>query len=128
MPLVQVPQNATPCQIDDFGEGCERSKVGALYFTPGSTKELTADELAHIEKNHKALARKLVRIPFDDSKGRVAKAKVVRKSRPSDRPTAAQRKAAGGKKAPAPTPARVEAGPMTSAPTKEGKKPPKSKA
>jgi len=95
MPLVQVSQHASPCQVDDFGKGCERSVPGALHFVPGSLKQLTADELAHIQKKHKKFAAKLVLVPFDESKKQVAKVKAPEAPvRASAKPTAAQRRAA----------------------------------
>jgi len=37
-------------QIDDFPEGCERSREGAIYLRPKSTEQVTDDELAHMAK------------------------------------------------------------------------------
>lgn len=43
-----------PAQVDDFPKNSERSHAGALYLTPGSTKEVTPDEWAHLQKCHLA--------------------------------------------------------------------------
>lgn len=95
MPLVQVSQNTSPCQVDDFGEGCERSKPGALYFVPGSLKQLTVGEWEHIKAKHKGFAAKLLLVPFDEDKLQAPKAKAAEAPvRASSRPTAAQRRAA----------------------------------
>lgn len=57
--IVQVPKRMHPRQIE-FGPGVERSKKGALYFVPGSTKTITDDEYKWLCENHKSFAEKLV--------------------------------------------------------------------
>ncbi len=75
MPLIQVPKNVRPCQVDDFGEEVERSRKGALYFMPGSTKVVTDGELKHLKDNHLALYSRLVVVPYDDKAGKLEKQK-----------------------------------------------------
>jgi hypothetical protein len=119
MPLIQIPQSVRPCQIE-FGEGVERSKPGALYFTPGSTKQITKGELEWIEKHHKQFAAALVVLPFDETKGRLAKQKAAEASkedlvkRPKDKMSKAKqrakellKKAADKETAKAPEPKKV---------------------
>lgn len=55
--IVAVMRGVTPCQIEDFPKGCARSVEGALHVSPG-TMELTEDELKHIRKHHKDVARR----------------------------------------------------------------------
>ena len=76
MPLIQIPQNVRPCQVE-FGTDVERSKPGALYFTPSSTKKITEAEGEGIKKHNPQLAASLVVLPFDESKGRLAKQKAA---------------------------------------------------
>lgn len=88
MPFIQIPRGVGPTQIE-FGEGVERSKPGALYFTPNSTKKITQDEWEWIKKHHPQLASALVVVPFDETKGRIAKkkaAEAARKPVPAKRP------------------------------------------
>jgi hypothetical protein len=61
MPLIHIPVGVAPCQVDDFPQDAERSCKGALHFRPASTKEITADELAHLRAapQHKKLAARL---------------------------------------------------------------------
>lgn len=57
--LVVVPAGVGPVQIDDFPEGCERSRKGALHLRPGSTETLTAAELEHLKAKHAVIADRL---------------------------------------------------------------------
>lgn len=57
--LVVVPAGVGPVQIDDFPEGCERSRKGALHLRPGSTETLTAAELEHLKAKHAMIADRL---------------------------------------------------------------------
>lgn len=52
MLIVQVAHGIHPFQIDDFPAAAARSVKGALYFAPNTTKEMTADEWAHIQQKH----------------------------------------------------------------------------
>ena len=70
----QVPRGTPPCSIDDFPaevalEGkdkdgkpkarkFQRSVLGSLRFTPGDLT-VTMDELKHLRKHHKRLARRI---------------------------------------------------------------------
>lgn len=88
MPFIQIPRGVGPTQIE-FGEGVERSKPGALYFTPNSTKKITQDEWEWIKEHHPQLASALVLVPFDETKGRIAKqkaAEAAKKPAPAQRP------------------------------------------
>lgn len=66
MPFVQFVVTALQCQVEDFPavvavEGkdeprkFERSCEGALHVRPGSSTEITADELAHLRDKHPKL-------------------------------------------------------------------------
>ena len=74
MPTVQTPVGMLPFQVDDFGEGCQRSCKGALYFRPSSTRGITQDELDHLLRNY-AVAQRFVVIP--DPKPKVEAAPVA---------------------------------------------------
>lgn len=134
--MIQIPQSVRPCQIE-FGEGVERSKPGALYFTPGSTKKITEGELEWIKKHHKQLAAALVILPFDESKGRLAKQKAAeapaeQPKRPKDNVSKAKQRAAAllkgeAKKAPAPAKPKAKAEPAPE-PTPEPEPEPDSDA
>ncbi len=66
MPFVQFVVTALQCQVEDFpavvdvpgGEPrkFERSCEGALHVRPGSSVEITADELAHLRDKHPKLS------------------------------------------------------------------------
>ncbi len=70
MPVIQVPTTIQPRQIE-FGEGVERSKSGALYFTPGAVKKITDDEYEWLKKHHKRFANLLVILPIINKKSRL---------------------------------------------------------
>ena len=70
MALVQVPIGVAARQIDDFPEGCKRSRKGALYVRPRSTMVLTSDELDHLKAKHKDVAGKLIVVGVDETKAR----------------------------------------------------------
>lgn len=70
MPIIRVPNNVSPKQIE-FEEGIERSKPGALYFTPGSVKTITKDELEYLRKKHKHFASRLVIVSEKDVDSRL---------------------------------------------------------
>ncbi len=65
---VQVPRGTPPCSIDDFpakikdedgkDRDFQRSVAGSLRITPGDLG-VTKDELKHLRKHHKDLARRL---------------------------------------------------------------------
>ncbi len=65
---VQVPRGVAPCQPDDFPKTVkdkdgkdrpfQRSRPGSLRITPGDLA-VTEDELKHLRKHHKSLARRL---------------------------------------------------------------------
>jgi len=59
MILIQVASGIPPQQVDDFGEGVERSVKGALYFRPNTLRTLTKGEYEHICSKHAHLASKL---------------------------------------------------------------------
>lgn len=59
MILIQVASGIPPQQVDDFGEGVERSVKGALYFRPNTLRTLTKGEYEHICSKHEKLASKL---------------------------------------------------------------------
>ena len=50
--IIQYATTATPVQIEGFPADSKRSCAGALHLRPGSTLELTADELAFIRSRH----------------------------------------------------------------------------
>jgi len=128
-----------PCQVDDFAEGCERSKKGALYFRPSSTMDLTSDEYKHLMSKHKRLGKSLRVVQYrhgedyDVNKsilGKKAAAEAKKapeaKKTAKDNPTKAQRKAAAKDKAkddPAPkaTPPPPAPEPAMSAPSGKSK-------
>lgn len=66
--IVQVPRGVSPCCIDDFpsevsdGKGkprkFARSVEGSMRITPGDLA-VTGDELRHLRKHHKDVARRL---------------------------------------------------------------------
>lgn len=56
--VVLVPRGVAPCHIDDFPADCKRSVKGSLRVTPGVVY-MTEDELKHVRKHHKDLARRL---------------------------------------------------------------------
>lgn len=58
MILIQVASGIPPQQVDDFGEGVERSVKGALYFRPNTLRTLTKSEYEHICEKHPKLAAK----------------------------------------------------------------------
>lgn len=62
MITVHVPAGIAATSVDDFPAGCERSVTGSLRVRPG-TLVITDDELAHLRKHHKAVARRLVLVP-----------------------------------------------------------------
>jgi len=49
----------SPCQIDDFKPGAQRSVKGALHLKPSAVKVFTDDEWNHIQKHYKHLASKM---------------------------------------------------------------------
>lgn len=49
-----VNRGTAPEQVD-FPAGVERSRKGAVHFMPGSTVELTEDEVAHLAVKHSGL-------------------------------------------------------------------------
>lgn len=57
MPMLLIPANVTPRQIDDFPPGCARSQKGAIYVRPASTLELTEAEWKHLQLRHHDVAR-----------------------------------------------------------------------
>jgi len=59
MILIQVASGIPPQQVDDFGEGVERSVKGALYFRPNTLRTVTRGEYDHICTAHPHLASKL---------------------------------------------------------------------
>jgi hypothetical protein len=74
MPLVQYVVTALQCQVEDFpatvADGdkqrdFDRSCEGALHLRPGSSVEMTADELAHIREKHPKAAS-CIRVLVDD--------------------------------------------------------------
>jgi len=118
MPLVQVPNNVQPRQIE-FGDDVERSKPGALYFVPGTMKKITQDELQWIQKRHKRFAALLTVIQKEDKQSRLEKERAAKapketaKKRPKDNKSKAKQraekllkdaKAKGSKKPVAPAP------------------------
>lgn len=60
MPHIVVGRGVMPCQVDDFPEKCERSRLGSVYFRPGSSEELTDGELEHIKGTKPELFAKLL--------------------------------------------------------------------
>lgn len=98
MPLVQVPNNVQPRQIE-FGEDVERSKPGALYFVPGTMKKITKDELEWIQKHHKRFAALLTIVVKDDKQSRLEKERAAKapketaKKRPKDMKSKAKQRA-----------------------------------
>lgn len=60
MPILVVPANVMACQIDDFPDGCKRSREGALYVRPASTMDVTDDEYDHMQKAHPQLAARMI--------------------------------------------------------------------
>jgi len=132
MPLVQVPKNIQPRQIE-FGEDVDRSKPGALYFVPGTTKRITKGELEWIQKNHKRFSQLLSVIQMEDKPSRLvleraAKAKKApAKKRPKDRMSKAKQRAKAlvegkGKGNPAPVPAMSPPPPEPEPESRSGKK------
>jgi len=92
MPLIQVPKNVQPRQFE-FGEGVERSKPGALYFSPGAVKKITKDELEAIRKEDKRYASLLVILMMEDVKPRLSKESTEKKTpRPKDRISVSKQK------------------------------------
>lgn len=59
---VYIPKNIHPRQIE-FGEGVERSQIGALYFVPGTVKYMTEGEYEWIGKHDKKFFRLLKILP-----------------------------------------------------------------
>ena len=89
MPVVYITPAAPAVQVEDFpapkGKDAppfKRSCEGALHLRPGSTRVITADELGHIRKNHKAVAR-FVRVLVEDKDIPAKKAKPAKQVGPS---------------------------------------------
>lgn len=99
MPLVQVPKNIQPRQIE-FGDDVERSKPGALYFVPGTNKRITEEELKWIKENHKRFFGLLVIVQAKDKPSRLALERAAKskketaKKRPKDKPSKSKQRAA----------------------------------
>ena len=74
--IVTVLRGVRPQQIEDFPEGCARSVKGALHVSPG-TMELTEDELKHIRKHHKDVARRFHVVTTVGSKAAAPKPKAA---------------------------------------------------
>lgn len=94
--IVTVQRAISPQQIEDFPEGCERSVEGALHVKPG-TLELTEDELKHIRKHHKDVARRL-HVAREVDKPKAAKAELKPKAEPEPQPDAPKAKEDKSKK------------------------------
>lgn len=60
MPIVVVPANVHPCQVDGFPSGAARSRKGAIHIRPISTISVTDDELAFIKETQPELFSRLV--------------------------------------------------------------------
>jgi hypothetical protein len=92
MPLIQVPKNVQPRQFE-FREGVERSKPGALYFSPGAVKKITKDELEAIRKEDKRYASLLVILMMEDVEPRLSTKYAENKTlRPKDRVSVSKQK------------------------------------
>jgi hypothetical protein len=92
MPLIQVPKNVQPRQFE-FREGVERSKLGALYFSPGAVKKITKDELEAIRKEDKRYASLLVILMMEDVEPRLSTKYAENKTlRPKDRVSVSKQK------------------------------------
>lgn len=78
---VQLAASSHPQQVD-VPEGAERSVKGALHFHPGSAKQITADELAHIQAHEPALAKKL-RVIAEEAAESEAKPKATASAPPA---------------------------------------------
>ena len=72
MPMIQISKRGSPCQVDDFPSAIapgdrsfKRSCEGALYLRPGTVRDVTEDELSHINATpvHAALAARITVIP-----------------------------------------------------------------
>ena len=90
--IVQVPINVHPRQID-FGQDVERSKPGALYFVPGTTKTITDDEMEFLKKNHKRFASMLVVLQASKPKPVEKKSSVVEPTKAKDKMSQAKLRA-----------------------------------
>jgi len=89
MPVVHISPAAPAVQVEDFSTPkgkdappLKRSCEGALHLRPGSTRVITADELGHIRKNHKAVAR-FIRVLVEDKDIPSKKAKPAKQVEPS---------------------------------------------
>jgi hypothetical protein len=60
MPTLVIPANVVQCHVEDFPDGCERSREGSVHVRPASTLTVTDDELAHLKKAHPQLFRQLI--------------------------------------------------------------------
>jgi hypothetical protein len=83
MPIVVVPANVEPQQVDGFPSDCARSVQGALHIRPASTLEITDGELEHLNKVAPYLVKKLIVVP------QKAKAPASPKAEPSAAPAEA---------------------------------------
>jgi hypothetical protein len=70
MPVIQVPTTVQPRQIEFDGVE-ERSKPGALYFTPGAVKTITDAEFDYLKRHHKRFSNLLTVLPVSDKKSRL---------------------------------------------------------
>lgn len=77
MYMVQVPRGVPPKQVDDFPEGCARSRKGGVHFRTNSTIRITEDEYNHVlnSPNHGDFGRRLLVVHKGESNLEKAKAK-----------------------------------------------------
>lgn len=86
MKIVQIPINMHPRQIDDFADGVERSKKGALYFVPGTTKSITDDEYEWLKAKHKRFCNALIVVAENiKSKLRIEQEKAAAKAKKQEK-------------------------------------------
>lgn len=95
MPIIQAKHSCPVTQVEGFPKDAKRSCEGSIHMSPGATRSVTADELAHMKSD--ALVGQHINILVSDESALAtepAEGRPVDADQPAGQPSAADKQTA----------------------------------